>query len=348
AHLRVSCAGAAAPFDVRGQGRSALEADPARCHRWRACCSEVVKRRDRKNGRWWHLPIDWSTVPAKRPVKSQHHVPEALRSHPMKTRSDVVVLALSFAGCLTDPPGSRQPSGNRDRERRSGFIPIGPQPGKVAAGPRSNPMSSAFIERNPGVRRHARAAAAAGLAMTLAAACGGSGGGSLAVDAGSGGQGGGSGGSGGPIDPGGDGGWPRLVAAGCPTLTMPTAAAGIVYVDGGATGAESGSAEAPFRTIATALASVGQSGSVWVAAGTYAENLTVPETDVVLYGGFAAGFGARTDACATILEAGDAARPVLTASASVKSFGLDGVTVRGGARGLSVAGEASVGARFSI
>jgi hypothetical protein len=149
-----------------------------------------------------------------------------------------------------------------------------------------------------------------------------------------------------PIDPGGDGG-PGVINEKCPPLAM-SAAAATVYVDANATGAEAGTLAAPFRTLAKAFDSAAAKGVIWMAAGTYRESVVIPNKDLAVYGGFAAGFGSRTNACATILEAASAAQTVLTASAAVKSFGLDGLTVQKGARGLSVDGDSSVQATFTI
>lgn len=147
-----------------------------------------------------------------------------------------------------------------------------------------------------------------------------------------------------PIGPGGSG--PSVIDLKCPSLTMPAAAT--VYVDGAAAGAEAGTKAAPFRTLGTALQNAPAKGVIWIAAGTYEENVAIPNKDLALYGGFAAGFGSRTDACATILQAANGSQPVLTASAAVKSFALDGLTVQKGARGLSVDGDSSVKATFTI
>lgn len=149
-----------------------------------------------------------------------------------------------------------------------------------------------------------------------------------------------------PIDPGGDGG-PVVTDLKCPTLTMPTAAA-TVYVDGASTATETGTKAAPFKTLAKAFESAGAKGVLYVAAGTYKETLVVPNKDLVVYGGFATGFASRSDACATILEPANAASSVLSAGTDVQSFGLDGVTVQKGARGLTVDGDNSVQANYSI
>jgi len=105
---------------------------------------------------------------------------------------------------------------------------------------------------------------------------------------------------------------------------------------------------APFHTVAKAFLGAAKGSAVWIARGTYRENLTIPDKDLAVAGGFAPGFAARTDACATVLEPLDAAKAVLTASATVKRFALEGVTVQNGARGLEVSGDSTVGAAFTI
>lgn len=147
-----------------------------------------------------------------------------------------------------------------------------------------------------------------------------------------------------PLDLGGGG--PAVLDLTCPELSMPTAA-GTVFVDAAATGGD-GSRTAPFATVAQALASAGQDAVIYVAAGTYREHLVIGDKNLTLYGGFDAGFGARTDGCATILEAPTASDAVLEASPEVTSFGLDGVTVQRGARGFVIESDASVGAMYTI
>jgi hypothetical protein len=139
-----------------------------------------------------------------------------------------------------------------------------------------------------------------------------------------------------------DGGGPVVVDMKCPRLQMPAAAA-TVYVDAAKDG--DGSKGSPFKTIAQAFDKAGDKGVIFVAAGTYAESLVIPDKDLAVYGGFAAGFASRTDACATVLES---TGTVLSASFEVKSFALDGVTVQKGARGLSVDGDGSVPGTFTI
>jgi hypothetical protein len=175
---------------------------------------------------------------------------------------------------------------------------------------------------------------------------GGPDGGSGPVDGGTGPVDGGGGpvGGGGPLDLGGGG--PVALDLTCPALAMP-ATPGTVFVDAAATGGD-GSRTAPFATVAEALASAGQNGVIYVAAGTYRERLAISDRNLTLYGGFVAGFGARTDGCATILEAPSASDTVLEAAPEVTSFGLDGVTVQHGARGFAVESDPSVNAMYTI
>ncbi|HSO31553.1 MAG TPA: right-handed parallel beta-helix repeat-containing protein, partial [Labilithrix sp.] len=89
-------------------------------------------------------------------------------------------------------------------------------------------------------------------------------------------------------------------------------------------------------------------GIVWIAAGMYRENLVIPDKALLVLGGFKPGFGARTNACGTILEAANAAQPVLSADSGVSSFAMEGLSVRRGARGLSVAGDYVGTATFTV
>lgn len=151
------------------------------------------------------------------------------------------------------------------------------------------------------------------------------------------------------VPSGGDGGTgPSLLDVDCPALPMPAAGASTVYVDGSTTGPEDGTKAAPYQSVTKAFSSAPKGSVLWVARGIYRENLTVPDKDLSVVGGFASGFASRSDACATILEAFDTSKAVLSASASVKRFALDGITVQKGARGLEVSGDSTVGASFAI
>ncbi|HSR99617.1 MAG TPA: hypothetical protein VLM79_21340 [Kofleriaceae bacterium] len=154
----------------------------------------------------------------------------------------------------------------------------------------------------------------------------------------------GGGGGGGPLQLGGGG--PATLDLTCPELAMPTKP-GTVFVDAASTGGD-GSKAAPFATVAEALASAGDNGVIYVAAGTYRERLVIGDKNLTLYGGFATGFGARTDGCATILEAPSLSDTVLEASPEVRTFGLDGVTVQQGVHGLLVEADVSVNAMYTI
>lgn len=142
-------------------------------------------------------------------------------------------------------------------------------------------------------------------------------------------------------------GGPGLSTLSCPELAMPKTA-GTVFVDGKATGAQLGTRTAPYRTLTQAFTNAAPSAVVYVAMGTYKENVGIPDKDVVVYGGFAPTFASRTNACGTIIEAANTSQPVLSATADVKSFGIEGVTIQKGARGLAVAGDETIQAKFTI
>jgi hypothetical protein len=140
---------------------------------------------------------------------------------------------------------------------------------------------------------------------------------------------------------------PAMNIVSCPPLAMPAATA-TVFVDAGATAAEAGTQDAPYRTIAKAFANAGSKGVVFVAAGNYKESIVVPDQDLAVHGGFAPGFASRTDGCATVVEAASAAQPVFAASELVRSFAIDGLSIQNGAHGLVVAGDGSVEMTFTI
>jgi Protein of unknown function (DUF1565) len=146
----------------------------------------------------------------------------------------------------------------------------------------------------------------------------------------------------GPVPDGG----PTLSTLTCPVLAMP-ALVGTVYVDANATGAEAGTKAAPFHTIAKAFASAAPKSIIWVAAGTYKETLVIPDKLLLVQGGFAPGFAARTNACATILEPAAPSQKVLTAN-GVRGFAMEGMSVQKGARGLDVTGDDAIPASFTV
>ena len=144
-----------------------------------------------------------------------------------------------------------------------------------------------------------------------------------------------------------DGG-PTLSTMTCPALSMPTMAAATLYVDTAAGEGGTGTKAAPFRTLAQAFASAEPLGVIWVAAGTYQENLVIPDKNLLVLGGFAQGFETRTDACATTLEAASSSAPVLSADDQVSTFAMEGFSVTKGSRGISVTGNAAGKASFTI
>ena len=146
-------------------------------------------------------------------------------------------------------------------------------------------------------------------------------------------------------DAGSDG--PAVNDVSCPPLAMPVATA-TLYVDANASGAEAGTKDAPYKTIAKAFERAGSGGVIFVAAGNYKENVVVPDKNLVVHGGFTSGFGSRTDGCATVVEASNVALSVFAASASVQDFAIDGLSIQNGSHGLLVEGDGSVQATFTI
>ncbi len=146
---------------------------------------------------------------------------------------------------------------------------------------------------------------------------------------------------GGPIDPGGTGGGPAILELGCPTLSMPGGDAA-VYVNASSGGGD-GSKGSPVKTIGEAIAKAGDGGVIWVAAGTYQGGIDI-SSSVTIYGGFDASFGSRTDGCATTIQGGGV---VFQVAASAKNVTIDGVSVKGGTRGVELTGDSS-GALIAI
>ncbi len=152
----------------------------------------------------------------------------------------------------------------------------------------------------------------------------------------------------GGVTPSGDAGGPSVINVDCPKLTSITADANTVYVRADYTGSESGTKTAPYKTVASAFKNAPDGAKIFIAAGTYGESLDVPNKNLSVYGGFASSFGSRTDACASILESSSTSKAVLTAVYSVKSFSLDGVTVRKGSHGFTVDGDSGVPTKYSF
>ncbi len=99
-----------------------------------------------------------------------------------------------------------------------------------------------------------------------------------------------------------------------------------VYVDASFVGASDGSAAAPFTTITDAMAAAPEGGLIAVAAGTYAEDITIAGKAVVLQG-----------VCAEQVEiSGAAAAAAVTISTGATGTTLRGLAVRGAGRGVQV------------
>jgi len=92
--------------------------------------------------------------------------------------------------------------------------------------------------------------------------------------------------------------------------------------------------ETAFPTIQEALNAVLPGEQVWVAEGTYTENLRLDTPDVGLYGGFAGTETAREErdpkAHATVLDGGSKGSVVTFGPAAMRTTLLDGFTIRGG------------------
>ncbi|MBL9028257.1 MAG: hypothetical protein JNL21_39050, partial [Myxococcales bacterium] len=99
-----------------------------------------------------------------------------------------------------------------------------------------------------------------------------------------------------------------------------------VYVDASFVGVSDGSAAAPFTTIADAIAAAPAGGLVAVAAGSYAEDVTIAGKAVVVQG-----------VCAEQVEiSGAAAAAAVTISTGATGTTLRGLAVRGAGRGVQV------------
>ena len=135
----------------------------------------------------------------------------------------------------------------------------------------------------------------------------------------------------------------------CPVLAMPPAALkATVYVDANAKGAEVGTKVAPFHSLVKAFGAAGSQGVVWVAAGRYPEELLVPNKNLTVLGGFTADFGARTNACATTLDAPNNYAPVFAVTTDVRSFTIEGLSISKGVRGLMVLGDSTKHSNITI
>jgi len=91
----------------------------------------------------------------------------------------------------------------------------------------------------------------------------------------------------------------------------------------------------PGSSIQTAINSARSGDTIQVAAGTYAENLTIDSKRVVLLGGYAAGFGSRDIAVNVTTIQGGASSPVVQLQGEGSSGSvIDGFTIRGGRQGV--------------
>ncbi len=126
-------------------------------------------------------------------------------------------------------------------------------------------------------------------------------------------------------------------------MVCPAWGATVIYVDAGATGADDGTSWADaYPSVQPALDAAEAGDEVWVAAGTYVENVTLKDA-VALYGGLAgtedpATFDlAERDFAAheTILDGNQAGYVVSTPNGATVSTRIDGFTITNGRRGVS-------------
>ncbi|MBN1513490.1 MAG: right-handed parallel beta-helix repeat-containing protein [Phycisphaerae bacterium] len=131
-----------------------------------------------------------------------------------------------------------------------------------------------------------------------------------------------------------------LAAVGFTVGLSPAAAQTVIFVDASATGAGDGSSWADAYTAVQPALSVAQPGDqVWVAAGTYVENITLA-LDVGLYGGLAGTENPATfnladrdlTANQSILDGNQADRVVTSPSGATTTTRIDGFTIIKGRR----------------
>lgn len=136
-----------------------------------------------------------------------------------------------------------------------------------------------------------------------------------------------------------------------------------LFVDArNATGVIDGSALRPFTTVQAAVNAAGAGATVVVAAGTYRENITIPDKSVTLRGGYAGGTSAgyaggqagafsTSDPRAfvtTILAANRQVPVIHVENATAKTVGVEGFTVSGGNHGIYVVADYQQFARVVI
>jgi pectin methylesterase-like acyl-CoA thioesterase len=128
----------------------------------------------------------------------------------------------------------------------------------------------------------------------------------------------------------------------------------VLYVDGrNTTGTSDGSGARPFTTVQTAVNAATPGATIDVAAGTYLENVVVPDRSLTLLGGFAGGtsagyalgqpgdFSTRDPGTyVTRITAASAADPVVyLANVTARTIRVDGFTISGGSHGVYVVAD---------
>lgn len=128
----------------------------------------------------------------------------------------------------------------------------------------------------------------------------------------------------------------------------------ILYVDArNTTGTVDGSALHPFTTVQAAVNAASAGATIAVAAGTYQENVAIPDKSVTLRGGFAGGASAAyadglagdfatsaPSANVTRITAANAQAPVIHLdNLTAKTVGVEGFTISGGIHGIYVVAD---------
>jgi MYXO-CTERM domain-containing protein len=124
------------------------------------------------------------------------------------------------------------------------------------------------------------------------------------------------------------------VALAVTLLAAPSARANTLHVDDDYTGASTGTATNPYRTLAAAIAAAKDGDEIRVAGGTYAP-ITIEDKLLTLLGGWDAGFGGRGSAADRSIISGSAGVDCVTLF-NARTTIVDGFVIRAGRYGVHV------------
>lgn len=114
-----------------------------------------------------------------------------------------------------------------------------------------------------------------------------------------------------------------------------TPAGQLVHVDAAANASGSGGADDPYATLAEAVEAAASGATIRIAAGTYAEAITIEDKALHLCGGYAAGFGSRAPGTNVTELVGSGDQPVVTLL-DARHTSLQGLRIRGGHGGVEI------------